>query len=410
MNLRQIISIILINITIPTTPTTPESNLFLNEDHTPGFITIRHNIEVFYWLFRSRAESPHSPLIIWLEGGPGCSSQQAIFLEHGPFRIHQDGQSLYKNIYSWNNIADVLYIDQPVGTGYTNVGDGDLLAGSKQQIIEDFMGFWEGWVGVYKEYRERDIYLVGHSYGGKYVPYYGKALVERGVNIRGISIGNGDIDREIIYKSYPEFAYENELISTSTYLTTRMGLEICELFLHLGWVGAGDLWCNILYMSITGIHESNFSPMDIRPDHPDISTHLLYKFLNMDILRSSIGVLDKTWSNCNIEVKSKLRADRLSSSFPELKYLSEVKGMKLVLYYGIYDFICNLLSGERTLQLFQWEGGDWVDFYVNGEVKGVCRQFLNGRLFCKVFNAGHLAVWDQPQWALDMIANLLYGL
>jgi carboxypeptidase C (cathepsin A) len=56
---------------------------------------------------------------MWLTGGPGCSSEVAVFYENGPFSINHD-LSLKNNSYSWNDVANVLYVDQPVGTGFSD--------------------------------------------------------------------------------------------------------------------------------------------------------------------------------------------------------------------------------------------------------------------------------------------------
>lgn len=74
---------------------------------------------MFYWLFRSRRSPSTDPVVMWLTGGPGCSSETALFFENGPFSINDD-LSLKNNTYSWNDVATVVYVDQPVGTGFSN--------------------------------------------------------------------------------------------------------------------------------------------------------------------------------------------------------------------------------------------------------------------------------------------------
>lgn len=72
---------------------------------------------MFFWLFPSRQNPDKDPLIIWLTGGPGCSSELAIFFENGPMRLEY-GKPV-KNDISWNNKANLLFLDNPVGTGYS---------------------------------------------------------------------------------------------------------------------------------------------------------------------------------------------------------------------------------------------------------------------------------------------------
>ena len=89
---------------------TKSDNLFLDENQESGFIPLSDQDDIFYWLFRSRSEPSTDPLLVWLTGGPGCASELAIFYENGPFSINED-ISLKKNDFSWNNQANVIYID-----------------------------------------------------------------------------------------------------------------------------------------------------------------------------------------------------------------------------------------------------------------------------------------------------------
>ena len=73
-----------------------------------GYVTVnkRAGRALFYWLTESPANrKPQSrPLVLWLNGGPGCSSvAYGATEEIGPFRIRPDGKTLYLNPYAWNN-------------------------------------------------------------------------------------------------------------------------------------------------------------------------------------------------------------------------------------------------------------------------------------------------------------------
>ncbi len=90
---------------------------FFPEKQIHGLINLSEKDDVFYWLFPSRNNMDEDPLVIWLTGGPGCSSELAIFYENGPMKL-VDGKPV-KNDFSWNNKANLLFIDQPIGTGYS---------------------------------------------------------------------------------------------------------------------------------------------------------------------------------------------------------------------------------------------------------------------------------------------------
>ena len=98
-----------------------ESNTILNGEKTyHGLVTIREDSDMFYWLMPSRRSESEDPLVIWLTGGPGCASELATFYENGPTWI-KDDMSFEHNEYSWNEHANVLYVDNPIGVGYSRL-------------------------------------------------------------------------------------------------------------------------------------------------------------------------------------------------------------------------------------------------------------------------------------------------
>ena len=86
---------------------------------------------MFYWWFPSRKDPINDPLVIWLQGGPGCSGEFGLLAVNGPFKLtrlsnNTDDSILINNTYSWNNRANLLYVDQPIGTGFSNAEDAGL--------------------------------------------------------------------------------------------------------------------------------------------------------------------------------------------------------------------------------------------------------------------------------------------
>jgi carboxypeptidase C (cathepsin A) len=91
-------------------------------------------VHVFYWFFESRNNPDKDPFTLWLNGGPGSDSLIGLFEENGPCRIN-DNLTTYYNPYSWNNVSNMLYISQPVGTGFSYQKQG---VGSFNPLSEDF--------------------------------------------------------------------------------------------------------------------------------------------------------------------------------------------------------------------------------------------------------------------------------
>lgn len=69
-----------------------------------------------YVFFESQRDPENDPLLLWLNGGPGCSSLIGMVYENGPFVFKQPGSANFQiNDYAWNKKANVLYIESPGG-------------------------------------------------------------------------------------------------------------------------------------------------------------------------------------------------------------------------------------------------------------------------------------------------------
>jgi carboxypeptidase D len=181
--------------------------------------TLKNKGALFYWLIESQNEPDSDPLLIWLNGGPGCSSMEGLLAENGPFWIHDNAKHLYINKWAWNRNANVLYIDQPVGTGLAYTVD-NKYAQNQSEVDTMFATFLHNWLQMYPHYRKRDIWFSGESYAGHYIPYFATGIKDgRGafkgledLNIAGLMIGNGWTHPLIQTQSWPEFGYNAGLI------------------------------------------------------------------------------------------------------------------------------------------------------------------------------------------------------
>ena len=102
------------------------ADIFLSEPFVADYLPINAKYKLFFWLFTSRNKYNNSPLVIFLNGVPGCSIQEVVLNENGTFKINNDG-TLAKNIYSFTNNSDVMYLDQPIGTGFSSCDDASRI-------------------------------------------------------------------------------------------------------------------------------------------------------------------------------------------------------------------------------------------------------------------------------------------
>lgn len=156
---------------------------------------------MFYLLLESRdIPTKDAPLIIWFNGGPGCSSLGAFFEEFGPLYVQFDGKSLFENEHSWYHKANILFLESPIGVGFSyDTEDRNVSRGNDDSIAEqNFNAVVDFFENKHPSFMKQDFYIAAESYGGVYGPML-SALVAESIgkrefpneNFKGLMIGNG---------------------------------------------------------------------------------------------------------------------------------------------------------------------------------------------------------------------------
>ncbi|KAE9366919.1 hypothetical protein N431DRAFT_350512 [Stipitochalara longipes BDJ] len=153
-----------------------KSNAPALDDICPGATSgytgyLNHGDKHFYFAyFESRSKPAEDPLVLWLNGGPGCSSMTGLFMELGPCTVNEDGESARENPHSWISAANVFFLDQPIGVGFSyhtndsyHGGEGGTFAAS-----EDIYAFMRLWYKAFPESRSLPFSIAGESYGGNF--------------------------------------------------------------------------------------------------------------------------------------------------------------------------------------------------------------------------------------------------
>ncbi|XP_074578031.1 serine carboxypeptidase 1 [Curcuma longa] len=204
----------------------PGFNGTLPSDHYGGYVTIdeEHGRKLYYYFVLSEGNPSTDPLVLWLNGGPGCSSFDGFVYEHGPFNFESGGKSLPKlhlNPYSWSKVSNVLYLDSPAGVGlsYSN-NKSDYVTGDLK-TASDSHKFLLKWFQLYPEFLANPFYISGESYAGVYVPTLSyevaqgiKSGVEPILNLKGYMVGNGVADAVFDGDALVPFAFGMGLISS----------------------------------------------------------------------------------------------------------------------------------------------------------------------------------------------------
>ncbi|KAL6967161.1 Protein cbp3, mitochondrial [Sarracenia purpurea var. burkii] len=193
---------------------------------------------MFYFFFESR-KNKSDPVVIWLTGGPGCSSSLALFYENGPFQI-ANNLSLLWNDFGWDQASNLIYVDQPTGTGFSYSPNIKDIRHNEHGVSNDLYSFLQEFFKHHPQYANNDFYITGESYAGHYIPAFaarvhrvnkaGKGIF---VNLKGFAIGNGLTNPEIQYKAYLDFALDMKLIKQSDYVDISKSVPLCEQDINL---------------------------------------------------------------------------------------------------------------------------------------------------------------------------------
>ncbi|WOG87640.1 hypothetical protein DCAR_0206870 [Daucus carota subsp. sativus] len=396
--------------------------------HHAGYYRLPHSNDgrMFYFFFESR-QSKADPVVIWLTGGPGCSSELAMFYENGPFHV-ANNLSLTWNDFGWDKVSNLIYVDQPIGTGFSYSSDDDDIRHSEEGVSNDLYDFLQEFFKAHPQYVKNDFYITGESYAGHYIPAFA-ARVHQGnkrkegipINFKGFAIGNGLTDPEIQYKAYTDYALDNKLIKKSDYNEINKLIPSCERAIKL--CGPADerscltayRICNNIFNDIMSL-VGNKNYYDIRKE---CEGDLCYDFSNMEkflkqkSVRDALGVGDIEFVSCSSAVYDAMITDWMRNLEVGIPALLE-DGIKMLVYAGEYDLICNWLGNSKWVHAMKWSGqkdfvsASTIPFLVDGAEAGQMKS--HGPLtFMKVHNAGHMVPMDQPKASIEMLTKWTQG-
>ncbi|KAK7304136.1 hypothetical protein RJT34_15209 [Clitoria ternatea] len=410
--------------------------------HYSGYITVNEESgrTLFYW-FIEALEDPHSkPLVLWLNGGPGCSSiAYGQSEEIGPFHIKADGKTIYLNPYSWNRFANVLFLDTPVGVGfsYSNT-ESDVLNNGDKRTAEDNLVFLLKWFERFPQYKGRDFFISGESYAGHYVPQlsqvivkYNSAIKGNAINLKGFLVGNALTDDFYDQLGIYEFMWSSGLISDQTYKLLNL---LCD---HESLIHPSDSCANITEIANTEMGNidpySLFTPTChanaslgqlnqlVRRKHrkgilapiydPCITTHSIAYFNRPEVQR--VLHVDPDHKPAQWETCSDVIYDNWKDSPPSvLDIYHELihSGLRIWVFSGNTDTVLPVTSARRSINALKLPTvSHWRAWYDDdGEVGGWTQEYA-GLTFVGVRGAGHEVPLHKPKLALILFKTFLAG-
>ncbi|KAL7622848.1 hypothetical protein AAE478_006527 [Parahypoxylon ruwenzoriense] len=171
-----------------------------------GYLPISDNPddtnELFFWFFPSSTpNNTEKEILLWLNGGPGCSSFEGLIQENGPFTWQYGTLKPVPNPWAWNRLTNVVWVEQPVGTGFSR---GTVTARGEEDVASQFLGFWRNFVNTFS-LQGYKVYIAGESYAGAYCPYIASAMLDANdpayFNVSGMIIYDPVLGDDVVQES-----------------------------------------------------------------------------------------------------------------------------------------------------------------------------------------------------------------
>ncbi|CAB9526964.1 Pheromone-processing carboxypeptidase KEX1 [Seminavis robusta] len=422
--------------------------------------------EFMFWLFVPHQPTVPDTMVLWLNGGPGCSSiLGGVLLENGPVTLgHQPTGSccldpsapLRKNPHAWTQSTVMLYVEQPTNVGFSR---GGKQPQSEDGISRDFYGFLQSFYTVFSDLTNHRLSLFGESYAGYFVPAIAHRIAEENECIKtsednnsriripldSIGIGNGWMDATVQGPAVIDYAWWHGMIDSYTR----------DVF-HQEWKSCFDNWndqqdrsepppfhsftlpdeCGIME-AILAAAGRDVLPDGLSPNEYDVTTFDPYavigghdttftKFMNHPKVKEALNVPEDSaeWVGCiqgagrrrqltQLRQLALLDQDKPVSVVPYVAELLDRWNIRVLVYNGDDDMSTNAQGSEVLLNQMQWSGhkawkvasrGIWM--LRNKTVAGFSKKYGN-LTFLVVKNSGHLVPLNQPLQALDLVERFL---
>lgn len=394
-----------------------------------GYLDVGDEKHLFFWSFESRNDPENDPVVLWLNGGPGCSSLTGLFFELGPASIGKDLKPIH-NPHSWNNNATVIFLDQPADTGYSYTNGGQVA--DTVTAGKDTYAFLKLFFQQFPQYADKDFHIAGESYGGHYIPVFASEILshkDRNFNLTSVAIGNGLTDPLNQYDLYEPMACglggADSVLSEGECQGMINSQSRCNSLINAcyntesTWTCLpASIYCNNAMMG--PYQRTGKNVYDIRGECGESSLcyddlEFVDKYLNQDVVKAALGADVETYSGCNMDVNRNflMGGDWMKPYYKAVIDILE-QDLPVLIYAGDKDFICNWLGNEAWVRKLQWSGAEgmakakvepWV---VDGKEAGTKFNY-DKFTFLRVYEAGHMVPYNQPENALSMINDWIAG-
>ncbi|KAE8234884.1 hypothetical protein CF326_g51 [Tilletia indica] len=421
--------------------------------HT-GYLDISDSRHLWFTYFESRSNPSKDPLVLWLNGGPGCSSSTGLLFELGPCLIADGGNKVKYNPHSWNNNANIIFLDQPAEVGYSYSDDGRTVNNS-QDSAADVYAFLQLFFQKFPELGKKDFHVAAESYGGHYAPNIASVIHKNNkavkandvsaaaavhINLASVVIGNGLTEPYVQFASVfdyacsPENKYRLFDPKSSTCASLQQKAKTCQGLIGQCQKYNSQLVCTPATLYCWGsmygdAQNSGKNLYDVRRTcdrAEDKDGPLCYKqmewidvYMNKPETKKMFGAPDsREFQSCNMEINRafQMHGDSMHDSAALIPPMID-DGIRFLIYAGEADFMCNWIGNQRwslaletPLQKELQQSGNST-WYANGTAAGTVTSAGKGGFgdfaFVRIFDAGHMVPTDQPAASLELLNSWL---
>ncbi|KAG0417473.1 hypothetical protein HPB47_005580 [Ixodes persulcatus] len=429
--------------------------------HYSGYLTAGEGRQLHYWFFESHQSPSSDPVLLWMNGGPGCSSLVATVGELGPFRVGDLGLNMTLNPDTW--VANVLFLEAPAGVGYSYDPTGVYVTDDTQTADDNYLAV-QDFFEKYPEYKKNDFYIAGESYAGVYVPTLASRVLKNpnGVQFKGIAIGNGAVDFPILGNSLIFFGNYHGLFGQRLWnvLTQHCchGSQLAQ-DCDFGW-NITDVKCNeavdeannivlhgglnvynlydpcsyedepgpvafappkkrsmsqhkaqkLIMKSLNRVSSPNRvnSPDLMNIDNPNcVSEERLQLYFNRNDVKEALHVQETPakWEPCSTKLNY---TEQYLTVRDVVRELVDSGRLRTLFYNGDVDMACNFLGGEWFVQSLGYRStSEYKTWKAGLVIGGFFETFEKNVTFVTVKGAGHMVPLDKAPESLRMITNFL---
>ncbi|KAM1135483.1 hypothetical protein ACFX2I_044506 [Malus domestica] len=409
----------------------------VNFQQYAGYVTVdeKQGRSLFYYFVEAQTDPASKPLVLWLNGGPGCSSVGGAFIAHGPFL--PSGDILLKNDFSWNREANMLFLESPAGVGFSYSENKSFYGFVNDDITaRDNFEFLRRWFHKFPEYKNRDLFITGQSYAGHYVPQLAQLIIQSKLkfNLKAVAIGNPLLEFNTDANSPAEYWWSHGLISDATFENLTSVCNSSEIFRQEAIRGgplspACDAVANQFEREVPAHLINQYDvTLDVCLSSVEAQSFQLRKTVKINVcigdetvtyfnrpdVQEALHARVTNWTICsNVGV---LEYDMKDHEIPMLPVLGDLvkSGIRVLIYSGDQDSIIPLTSTRTLVNGLAKDLGlqtnvpyrVWVQ---EKQVAGWTQVYSDALSYATIRGAGHEAPISQPERSLLLFTSFLRG-